>query len=234
MSIMDAAVMICPNCGTSAEVLLVQSVNAVRRPDLREQIIDGSFQAVPCPKCATELRLPPEFIYFDLRRGQWIGVYPAERLNEWESLETEARGVFDISFGAGAPDATRELFGHVVPRIAFGWPALREKLICSDLGLRDDRLELLKLEIMRNAPGAPVSDTIDLRLVGGDADTLAFEWIATTDESARANVAVPRQAYEAVLADPQPYAALGARLDGRLFIDLRRILLTEPIEEPAD
>ncbi len=231
MSIIDAAEVVCPHCGATAEVKLVVSVNAVRRPDLRVQILDGSFQAVACPDCATEMRLPPEFIYLDLQRGQWIGVHPSDRLPDWPQLETAARAIFDSSLGAGAAEATRGLFDNVVPRIAFGWPALREKLLCADLGLNDTILELLKLELMRNADGAPYQDDIDIRLVGGDADTLAFAWVSTRDEFIATSAAVPRQAYNDIAADPAPYSALTTPLEGQLFIDLRRLLLSQEIAE---
>lgn len=230
MSILDSAQAVCPHCGTTAEVQLVVSVNAVRRPELRAQILDGSFQAVPCPSCATEMRLPPEFIYLDLQRGQWIAIHPSDRLAEWPQLETAARVIFDSSFGDGAPETTRGLFDNVVPRVAFGWPALREKLLCADLGLNDIILELLKLELIRNADGAPYEDDVDVRLAGGDAETLAFDWVSTHDESVAASASVPRTAYDDIAADPAPYTALTAPLDGQLFIDLRRLLLTQDID----
>jgi hypothetical protein len=231
MSILDAAEAVCPQCGATAEVTLVVSVNAVRRPDLRVAILDGSFQAVACPNCATMMRLPPEFIYLDLHRGQWIAIHPSDRLPEWPRLETAARAIFDSSFGDGASEATRGLFDDVVPRIAFGWPALREKLLCADFGLNDTFLEVLKLELMRNAEGAPYADDIDIRLVEGDADTLAFDWVSTRDEYVAASMSVPRRAYDDLSADPAPYAALTAPLDGQLFIDLRRLLLSQEIAE---
>ncbi len=231
MSILDAAEVVCPHCGAAAEVKLVVSVNAVRRPDLRVQILDGSFQAVACPNCATEMRLPPEFIYLDLHRGQWIAVHPSDRLPDWPQLETAARTIFDSGFGGGAAEATRGLFDHVVPRIAFGWPALREKLICADLNLDDTILEVLKLELTRNAEGAPYEDDIDIRLVAGDTTALAFDWVSILDESVAASASVPRQAYDGVAADPVPYAALTAPLEGQLFIDLRRLLLSQEIAE---
>lgn len=231
MSILDTAEIICPQCGTSADVKLVLSINAVRRPDLRAQILDGSFQAVDCPNCGTQMRLPPEFIYLDVQRGQWIAIHPSDRVSEWPALEAAARSVFDSSLGAGAAEETRGLFDNVVPRVAFGWPALREKLLCSDLGLDDIILEELKLEVMRNAPGTPYADDIDIRLTGGNDDTLAFDWVSVIDESVAVSASVPRQAYNDLVADPAPYAALAAGLEGQLFIDLRRLVMAQEITD---
>lgn len=57
----------------------------------------------------------------------------------------------------------------------FGWAALREKLICQDLGVDDTTLEFLKMAIMRDVERPPVADETELRLTGGDVDTLEFQ-----------------------------------------------------------
>ena len=148
MSMFDTATATCPKCGTEAELEVVLSVNADRRPDLRAEILDGSFQAVPCAKCGTRVRLEPEFVYFDLGRRQWIVVHPADAVDGWAEAEQHARAIFEESFGTGAPAQVRELTEGVAPRVVFGWPALQEKLLCADLALDDTALELLKLAIL--------------------------------------------------------------------------------------
>ena len=45
MSLFNPAAAQCPNCGTAQDVQLVGSINADRRPDLRQQILDRTFQA---------------------------------------------------------------------------------------------------------------------------------------------------------------------------------------------
>jgi endogenous inhibitor of DNA gyrase (YacG/DUF329 family) len=44
----------CPACATPVEFELVFSVNADRRPDLRDAIVAGTFQRQPCPSCGTD------------------------------------------------------------------------------------------------------------------------------------------------------------------------------------
>ena len=109
MSIFDTAAAICPVCGTEAEVDIVVSVNADRRPELRQQILDGTFQAVPCSNCGAKVRLPPEFVYFELKRGRWIATYPAEAVAQWQQAETQAGATYESAFGSGASPAICEL-----------------------------------------------------------------------------------------------------------------------------
>ena len=78
MSIFRTYELNCPACNTPVRFDLVMSVSADRRPDLREAILDGSFQRKVCPACATAFRPEPEFTYIDFARGQYIFVYPVD------------------------------------------------------------------------------------------------------------------------------------------------------------
>ena len=89
----------CPACQEPIEFEATASVNADRRPDLRDQIISGSFQRTKCPKCAALFRLDPELNYLDVGRGQWIAIYPYSKINDWEAVEADTRAAFDLAFG---------------------------------------------------------------------------------------------------------------------------------------
>ena len=225
MSMFDTATATCPKCGTEAELEVVLSVNADRRPDLRAEILDGSFQAVPCAKCGTRVRLEPEFVYFDLGRRQWIVVHPADAVDGWAEAEQHARAIFEESFGTGAPAQVRELTEGVAPRVVFGWPALQEKLLCADLALDDTALELLKLAILRTAAaGLTVSGAHELRLAGGDAATLSLDLLHGPSEAPEKRLDLPRQAYDDIADDPAPWQALRTEIGGGLFVDMQRML----------
>lgn len=225
MSVFDTAAAICPVCGTEAEVDIVVSVNADRRPDLRQQILDGTFQAVPCGQCGAKVRLPPEFVYFELKRGRWIATYPADAVAQWQQAETEARATYESAFGSAASPAIRELARNLVPRVVFGWPALQEKLLCDDLGLQDSTLELLKTAILAGTPGLMLTEDAELRLSGGNADTLSFDWLRAPTEDVMQRLTVPRQAYDSIAADLQPWAKLRDQFEGQLFVDMARALV---------
>ena len=70
----------CPACSQFVEFEAVYSVNADRRPDLRDEILAGTFQKEACPKCGESFRLTPELTYLDEERGQWIAAFPADRM----------------------------------------------------------------------------------------------------------------------------------------------------------
>jgi len=224
MSMFDFVTASCGKCGTAAEIEVVVSVNADRRPDLREEILDGTFQAVSCPSCATRLRIPPQFVYLDVGRGQWIAAHSTDELEQWPEIERTAAEAFDDAFGTGAPEAVRELAGGVTPSVVFGWPALRERLLCADLGLSAATLEVLKMAVIAEGK-FPWGIEEELRLVGGDAAVLHFDLLDSATEGPRYQLDVPREAYDAAATDPEPWEPVRELIAGGLFIDVRRVLV---------
>ena len=77
----------------------VGSVNADRRPDLRQDILEDRFQDAACAACNKSFRLQPQFNYLDAGRGQWIAAMPANLLRDHLLLEDEARELFATSYG---------------------------------------------------------------------------------------------------------------------------------------
>lgn len=225
MSIFHQAEATCPECGETKEVDLVASVNADARPDLREAILSGEFQAEPCPKCGARMRLSPYLSYLDVGRGQWILVQAPDAIERWQDEEADAKGVFDSAFGADAPDSARMLAEGMQARLVFGWPAFREKLLCRDLSLDDTALELLKIAMLRDVPDSPFADETELRLAAAENGTLHFAWIESLTEKLLSDVEVPREVYDGVAGDAASWAAIRAQFDGRLFVDLKRLLL---------
>jgi hypothetical protein len=225
MSIFDTATAACPACGADSEFEAVMSVNADRRPDLRQEILDGTFQASACPKCGTQVRLPPEFTYLELRRRHWIAVHPFASRRDWPGLEPAALEAFDEAFGADAPPAAQELATGLLPRVVFGWAALQEKLLLADLGLDDAIVELLKITLLRDVEGLTIAADSELRLNGGDEETLGFDWMRAESGEVENHLRVPRQAYDAIAADADPFADLRARIVGTAFVDLQRALV---------
>ncbi len=223
MSIFHTAGAKCANCGTLAEVQRTASVNADRRPDLRAAVLDGSFQAIKCGKCGTEMRLPPHLTYLDLGHNQWIAAEPSSLLDQWPEAEAETRKAYDLAFGEEATPAARAIGETLKPRLVFGWPALREKLIADDLGLDDVTLELLKMAVMREVNEPPLGDQSELRLFGGDAGNLQFAWIDTRSEQHIVELDIPREIYDDVAGDAEAWAPARAQFEGKLLVDLRRL-----------
>src|ERR1019366_224757 len=164
MSIFRTTTLGCPACQTAVEFEAVHSVNADRRPDLRVEILEDKFQQQACPKCGRTFRLDPEFVYTDVQRGQWIGASPLSLLMQWHAQEKRARDLFGFAYGPDSAELAQEIGAKLKPRITFGWPALREKLLVSEHFLDDITLELCKMVVLRSAD-SPISAESELRLI---------------------------------------------------------------------
>ena len=93
----------CPNCGEMNEFDVFSSVNADRRPDLRDDIIYGEFMRVKCSSCETDFRPEPDFNYLDFENGLWILAKPLGWVAHWADLESEAQDVAAFLMWAAEP-----------------------------------------------------------------------------------------------------------------------------------
>jgi hypothetical protein len=225
MSVFYVVSVPCPSCGAENKPDWAASVNADRRPDLRAAILDGSFQAIACTACAAPLQLPAHLTYLDTGRGQWILVENPAELAGWSAQEAAAKALFAESYGSAAPAAARSLAEHMHPRLVYGWPALREKLLCQELGLDDVTLELLKLAMLRDGQGPSLGGQEALRLAGGTAEALQLELVDEAADQVLGSAEVPRAGYDAIAADAAGWAALRARFDGAAYVDAARLTM---------
>ena len=225
MSLLLGAKAICQGCGTAVPTRLAASVNADRRPDLRDGIMTGTFQSEVCPGCGAKLRFPLHLSYVDNRRGQWILAEGAEGVPNWRTMETEARSIFNDAHGPGAPPAAQEMGRGLMPRIVFGWASLREKLLVRELNLDDVTLELLKAVILREVPDPPLVDQTELRLTGADEEQFQLAWIESASETELTGLSVPRDVYGEIETDIAAWFDLREKFAGAYFVDLRRLFL---------
>lgn len=214
----------CPECGATVSATVYASINADRAPELRQAILDRTLQAMACPNCDTPLLTDPSFSYVDLERGQWLLVKPMASLPQWSELEAEALRLFESAYGSEAPPAARRLGDGMRARIAFGWAAAREKILCQSQDIDDVALELVKLTLLRNATSIDLTRNADLRLIDADADTLTIGWLR--DDVLDATLEVPRALLEAVTT-PDWQEAVTAVTAGP-YVDINRILVPNP------
>ncbi len=224
MSIFRTLSVACPVCATPIDFELVVSVAADRRPDLRDQILDGSFQRQPCPTCATPFRVEPEFTYMDIARRQYIGVWPTQKRGEWEAWASRTREVFDEALGARATPEAQRLGAGLDVRVVFGWPALAEKLVARDLGIDDRTLEVAKLAAMRSADETPLPGEAELRLVGTTDDALVLAWLGSGNDELPL-WRVPRTLLDEIEAEPAAWQAARAGVAAGDVVDFQRELL---------
>jgi len=215
----------CPECAEVFTSEAVGSVNADRRADLRDEILAGSFQVMRCSACAHEFRLEPDFNYLDVGRSQWIAALPARALRDHLESVAEKQAVFDLSYGDEAPEAARAVGRSLQPRLVFGWPALREKLVLQENGFDDVIWEVAKLDLLRSLPDAPLAEGVDLRLLGGGEDMLDLAWIRADSEEHLNSFQVSRDLYDRISAAPAPWAAVQALLAANIFVDIQKLFM---------
>ena len=229
MSLFRDTEIVCPVCATKVDFKLVDSVNVDRRPDLRQAILDGSFQQIDCPSCKSVFRLDPEFNYLDVGRGQWIAAKPVRGAAEWKAHEDAARELYALAYGERAEALAQEVGAMLKPRLVFGWPPLREKIVAAANGLDDIAIEACKATAMRNSADLPFSGDADLRLVDVKDDKLVFAWVNPADNTTGEMVALPRSLHDEIVVDEDgDWYDFKSDFDGALYVDLNRVLVDQP------
>jgi hypothetical protein len=225
MSLFNTQTLTCPACGAKKSADVFYSVNADRRPDLRRATIERTFQTQTCAECGASYRIDPQFNYLDMGRGQWISVHPFASLGVWDTILPEDQAAFDKSYGPEASEGAREIGRELTVRVTFGWAGFREKLIARDFGLDDVDLELLKIAILRQQENAPLSDTVEMRLVDYVDAALVLCWINAPTDSIQETMVVPVAAYETIAQDSEGWGPLRAKLLESPFVDMQRLMI---------
>lgn len=134
------------NCGEPLLAPLAEGVNVKRTPEVREQIIAGTFHRVRCANCNRETTVEKEFFYTDFTRNAFIKVKPRQERHLWkqasEALDADVRRV---------PESLSRPKDRKL-RVVFGLAELREKLIAEDADLDDRVVELLKVLLIYEHP----------------------------------------------------------------------------------
>ena len=229
MSILRATDLNCPSCETSVTFDLVHSVNADRRPDLRDAILDRSFQMQPCPACGHTFRVEPEFSYMDMRRGQFLAVWPSDGVDRLADYEARSRVAYELGYGAKAPPEARAIGDLLTPRLVFGWIALNEKLIASEAGVDDVLLELAKLAVIRTSDTVPLGTHHELRLLGVDGTDLVMGWFRVGSEDLDEVVSVSKDLVTEIETDAEKWSAMREELSQGFFVDYRRFFVNEAV-----
>ena len=224
MSLFTPTNVTCPACSAAIAMDAVGSVNADRRPDLRDDILSGDFQRETCPSCGAEFRLAPEFTYLDIGQGLWIAAFPYPELARWSEAVGAAEDTFATAYGASSGPVAQEIGEGLAQRVVFGWPALREKIAVLESGLDDTALELAKLAILRGGGSAGFGDGIELRFLGFDDDEMVFAWISGMDEEVKERLALPRALYDDIAADQSPWGPLADQVGAAPLIDMQKLI----------
>jgi len=205
----------------------VGSVNADRRPDYRDDILNDRFQDVTCENCKATFRLQPKFNYLDAGRRQWIAAFPSAQLLDWDIAEGEVAALFEVSYGKKAPQAAQDVGADLDVRLTFGWPAVREKILAREYDLDDAVLEILKLDLIRRTDSAPIGTGIEVRLVGASDDLLTMVWLDGPTEKPLQELHVPMEHYKAIADNMEPWQKIRARIEDSVFVDIQKLYMGE-------
>jgi hypothetical protein len=236
MSLFFPTTLACPKCGEPVQFQASASVNADRRPDLRDEILNETFQRGTCGKCSAVFRLDPQMNYLDVGRGQWLAAFPVARFDEWATKEAETRAAFAKAYGDQSSPAAQEIGDELKPRLVFGWAAVREKLVAAEQQLDDVELELLKISLLRGMDNPPLAPGTELRLIAVDLaeNELVLASFETRSGELIEELRVPRDLYDEIAGDQQGWQPLRDDLLAGLFVDYRRLLTGGGADAPTE
>lgn len=223
MSLFAQVNLVCPNCGAAISMQAARSVNADRRPDLREAILESQFQSTTCGACSEELRLQPEFNYVDTDAGLWIACFPFSAMPGFADAGEEVSRLFATTYGSAAPKAAQEIGKGLRRRMTFGWPALREKIFVRQEGFDDTVIEMLKLDMLRRLPNAPLAQGTELRVTDATESKLRFAWIASDTEAVKQEIEVDRALYQNIADHPDAWKPIRDQLVDGPFVDIQKL-----------
>lgn len=155
-------------CGHTSSVKVVHGVNIDRLPEVRDDILNGTFHTTLCPSCGTQSVVEKEFLYSDFGRNAFYKVKPRKARHQWEAASQE----LEEDLSKIPKDLTKRQLRH--RRVVFGLGELREKLIAEDAGIDDRLVELLKVFLVYDHPFLLQKARLRLQLDGVRADRLMF------------------------------------------------------------
>ena len=168
MSKVRARPVACPACGHEWDARLFDSLNGDRIPAQVEDILAGTFERQPCPRCAVELRPEHPMLYVEYSARTWIVMHPPGDRARYALIERGVELVIERNFQAAAPMVAEGVRG-ARPRLVFGQRMLTEALRGLRAGLSPPLLECAKLlalrrnlgELLRHGPSQLVFEAFD-------------------------------------------------------------------------
>ena len=203
----------------------MNTVNADRRPDLRQAIADGGFQVFACSACDAPIRLEPLFNYLEVGAGLWLAAYPARQMPDYLELEDDVSGVFAETYGDAAQPVAQEIGRGLKVRLTFGWSAVREKLLLRAHDVEDTLAELLKLDVLRRLPEAPLAPGIEMRVTDISNEQITMRWLDAESEEVIDEFAVARALLDEIAMNPEGWAPVRAQLENGPFLDMQKFYM---------
>jgi len=216
-------------CGERYTVEVANGLHVSQRPDVRQQILDGTFHRFFCPACGMTTMIDTLIAFTDFPRRQWFTVAPSSGLPWRRQWLAVARDSFAATMVSHAPELVAGWGREMTRRLLFGLASLREKLIAGDAGLDDRVVELLKIQLIRDLRDR-FSAADYFHLVAVTDGELVFE--RTHPDGLIREVPVPRSLYDALAASPELPELIELAFPDGLIVDHRAMLVPESEEPP--
>jgi hypothetical protein len=211
-------------CGERYPVEVANGLHISLRPDLRQQILDGTFHRFFCPACGMTTMVDTLLAFTDFPRRQWFTIAPSTGMPWRKKWLAVARESFEATMVANAPELVAGWGSEMTRRLLFGLASLREKLVAADAGLDDRVVELLKIQIIRDLRDR-FSAADYFHLVAAAGDELVFE--RTHPDGLIRMFPIPRGMYDQLAAEPELPRLIELAFPDGLIIDHRAMLVPE-------
>src|SRR5262245_42787584 len=226
----------CPHCGEARRREIVTSLNAARSPQLRAEILAGTFQVFTCEACGRRFTHTGQFSYLDLERRRFVGVFPRQAEQDWPRHERLTARAYEQNLGSTAPSVAQSLGQGMLVRCVFGLSALREKFLIDDAGLDDVLVEAVKLDLFRTVAGLPLDAKRRPRLVELGPERVHFALPSAPDDRDQRpfDLPVERARFDEFLAATAAAPdTLRETLAAGPYVDTGRLLITPPSKEAS-
>jgi hypothetical protein len=215
-------------CGEHYVVEVANGLHISARPDIRQQILDGTFHRFNCPRCGATTMVDKLLSYTDFPQRQWFTIAPSDGLpwrRKWLAIANES---FAATMQNNAPPMVVQWGTEMTRRLMFGLAALREKLVVFDAGLDDRVIELLKIQLLRDLRDT-FSPSQYFHVVAVTADRLVFE--KTHPDGVIRSFELPRSLYDDLARSDALAETIATAFPDGLLIDHRAMLAPEATGE---
>jgi hypothetical protein len=226
MSTFVPSTIVC-RCGERYTVEVADGLHLSLRPDVRQQILDGTFHRFFCPACGMTTMIDKLIAFTDFPRRQWFTIAPSAGMPWRRKWLAVARDSFEATMVHKAPELVVGWGNEMTRRLIFGLASLREKLIAGDAGLDDRVVELLKIQLVRDLRDRFSADDY-FHLVAVTAAELVLE--RTHRDGMIRKVPIPRGMYDALAAEPELPKWIELAFPDGLIVDHRAMLVPEAEE----
>ena len=111
-------------CGHLFKAFIWQTVNVTLKPELRTQILAGEMNMVKCPSCGESFHVEVPFLYHDMKRREWIWVYPLAYQKDGPSVQGKVQDMWHKIRETMPPEYRERYESEYEIKVLFGMDAL--------------------------------------------------------------------------------------------------------------